>query len=577
MIKKENLYNKKIDVAYFSMEIMLETDIPTYAGGLGILAGDLLRTCADMRRPAIGVSLVYSGNQFQQVINPDGSQIFKKTEWQKLDQLNKLDESILLDVYGKKLKVNIWRYDIVGFEGFLVPVFLLDTDFINNEDWGRDITKNLYGGSGATRILQELVLGVGGVRFLRKLGFNDIKTFHLNEGHTAFAVLELLKENNYDLNIVKSKTVFSTHTPVPEGHDRFDYQFAYDNIGSYLPWNIKELATSDNLSMSDLALNCSKKSFAVSKKHFFVASSMFPNNKIDYVTNGVHPRTWISSALQDVYNEYLPGWINDPSKFKQAESKIPNDALEVAHKISKKELIDYVNSRLTSVSNQEEKNNPLPEQLFDLETLTISIARRPVSYKRPLLLYTDIERFARIGVGKIQIIQCGKSHPQDDVSKEFVKKIVEISKRLKTLLRVVYLEDYSPKIARLLVGGSDVWLNTPRRPLEASGTSGMKASLNGVINFSILDGWWIEAFEQNPEAGFSIGPLEYTVAYSGETNDLEDADSLYKKLEEEVIPLYYNLKSKWLEKMKKSITLGGYFNTFRCINEYKSKAWDIEG
>lgn len=557
------------------MEIMLETDIPTYAGGLGVLAGDLLRSCADMRIPVVGVTLVYSGNQFLQVINPDGTQKFNKTEWQKLDQLTKLSQTIYLDVYDKRVKINVWRYDIVGIDGFVVPVFLLDTDFFANEDFARDITKNLYGGVGDTRILQELILGVGGVRLLRALGFNSIETFHLNEGHTAFASLELLAENNYDLEKTKSQTVFSTHTPVPEGHDKFLYERVYNAMGKYLPWNIKDLATNDVLSMSDLAINCSKKTFAVSKKHQKVASQMFPNSSIDYVTNGVHPRSWISSSMQDLYTTYLPGWLNDPSVFSQATAKIPSDALISAHNIAKKELIDYVNNRLTSISSIEEKLNPPSEQLFDLETLTISMARRPVAYKRPLLLYSDIERFVRIGVGKIQIIQCGKSHPDDEVSKGFVKNIVEISKRLKTVIRIVYLEDYSPKIARLLVGGSDVWLNTPRRPMEASGTSGMKAALNGSINFSILDGWWIEAFEQNPEAGFSIGPLENNVVYEDETRDIDDAESLYKKLEGEVIPLYYDHKLEWYDKMKKSISLGGYFNTFRCIKEYQKKAWDV--
>ncbi|MBP7859750.1 alpha-glucan family phosphorylase [Patescibacteria group bacterium] len=551
---------------------MLETDIPTYAGGLGILAGDLLKSCADKQVKAVGISLVYSGSTFSQVINSDGTQNFKKIEFKKMDQLKKLQNTIILNLMGKRVTVGVWRYDIVGLGGFVVPVYLLDTDLHSNEDWARNITKNLYVGDGMTRIYQELLLGVGGVKMLRNLGYNEISNFHMNEGHAAFAPLELLVEDNYDLEKVKQKCVFTTHTPVPEGHDRFDYDFAYKYLGDFLPWNIKELATNDKLSMTDLAINCSNKAFAVSKKHKYVANKMFPQANIDYITNGVHAPSWIAPQKQVLYSEYLPNWVGDNSVFLKAPDLIPDDAFFAIHNDCKRELLEYVNERLTSVTGESEKTNPPADHLFDINTLTIAMARRPVSYKRPLLLYKDLERFLRIGVGKLQIIQCGKSHPQDEVSKEYVRKIIEISKRLKTVLKIVYLEDYSPKIARLLVAGSDIWLNTPRRPMEASGTSGMKAALNGVINFSVLDGWWIEAFEKNPEAGFSIGvldPLEST----SPSNDNEDSDSLYKRLEQEIIPLYYDHKTEWIKKMKKSITLGAYFNTSRCIDEYLEKAW----
>lgn len=554
------------------MEIMLESDIPTFAGGLGILAGDVLRSCADMQVACVGVSLVYSGDIFNQKINIDGSQSFVPTEWKKKDQLIKLKNQIVLEINNKQVFVHIWRYDIVGLSGFVVPVFLLDTDFSSNEDWAREITKNLYCGAEETRINQEYLLGVGGVKMLRELGFSNIKNFHLNEGHASFVSLQRLKEENYDLNRVKATQVFTTHTPVPEGHDQFNYDTVYKLFGKDLPLNIKELATDKALHMTYLGLNTSKYSFAVSKKHGQVSRQMFPGMQIDSITNGVHAPTWISWQMQDLYNTYLPGWQDDNTKFLQSK-KIPNDALWKTHMECKKELIEFVNTRLTSVGTSEEKMNPSEHDLFDTDILTISMARRPVAYKRPLILYRDLDRFLRIGVGRIQIIQCGKSHPDDDVSKEFVKKIIEISKRLRTVLRIVYLENYSPKIARLLVAGSDIWLNTPRRPMEASGTSGMKAAMNGVINFSVLDGWWMEAFESNKESGFSIGPMQKDVVYETEEGDDVDSNSLYNTLETEIIPMYYDHQTRWIEKMKQSITLGAYFNTNRVVQEYRKKAW----
>lgn len=559
-------------VAYFSMEIMLETDIPTYAGGLGVLAGDLLRSCADLEVPACGVSLVYSGNNFSQVINTDGSQAFKPQEWQKSDHLTKLPQRIELEIQKTRVVVECWRFDMVGQNGFVVPVYLLDTDIAENEQWARDITKNLYGGNGDTRLSQEIVLGIGGVKMLRELGYQKIKAYHMNEGHSALVPLALLEEHNYQNEEVKKLCAFTTHTPVPEGHDHFDYQTAQRLAGKYLPWHIKDIATPQNLSMTHLALNMSAISFAVSKKHQQVSQNMFPEYKIDSITNGVHHPNWTNPVIQDLLNKFIPNWQLKPELLKDAPKNIPDDALSEAHQLCKKELISYVNKHLTSVSTQYEKENPQPEDVFDYDTLTIALARRPVAYKRPLLLYSDLERFIRIGVGKIQIIQCGKSHPSDNVSQGFVREIIKISKKLRTILKIVYLENYSPRVARMLVSGCDVWLNTPRRPLEASGTSGMKAALNGVINFSVQDGWWIEGYQMQPLSGFSIGPLDESLVPVN--HDAEDANDLYEKLENEIIPMYYDHHSEWLKRMKYAITLGSYFNTHRAIKEYIEKAWD---
>ena len=542
-------------VAYFSMEMMLETDVPTYAGGLGVLAGDILRSAADLKIPAVGMSIVYSGDTFSQILHPDGTQSFAKQDWQKLDQLTKLPHIIHVEVGDTRVSVGCWRYDITGLSGFTVPVYLLDTNLVVNPQWARDITKSLYAG-GDTRICQEIILGIGGVRMLRALGLKNIGTYHLNEGHCAFVPLALMPEHDYKDEEVKKLCVFTSHTPIPEGHDRFSYDLAYRFASPHLPWHIKKLAGENELSMTHLALNLSRKAFAVSRKHQEVSNRLFPGYNFDYVTNGVHHRTWTHNYLQDVYNQYLPGWLDDPSLLKSS-SDIPSFDLWTAHLECKRKLVTYVNRHL------------ITDEQFDEATLTISLARRPVSYKRPLLLYHDIPRLLRAASGRLQIVQCGKSHPDDDVSQGIVKEIVHISQSLKHKIKIVFLENYSPKVSRLLVSGSDLWLNTPMRPLEASGTSGMKAILNGLPHFSVLDGWWVEGFAQNPDSGWTVGPQN-----SDTNDDTADAADLYTKLESEVLPLYYNRRQEWITKMKHSISLGSHFNSHRVAKEYLSKAWN---
>ena len=541
-------------VAYFSLEMMLESDVPTYAGGLGVLAGDILRSCADLQVPAVGVSLVYSGDTFYQSVSPDGSQNFIKQDWQKLDQLTKLPDVIEIKIAGTVVKVGCWRYDIVGLSGFVVPVFLLDTNLAVNPDWVRDITKNLYA-VGDYRLMQEILIGFGGVKMLRKLGYNSIPTYHLNEGHTGLVTLALLTENNFQDALVKKSCVFTTHTPIPEGHDKFPYDMAYRLAGDYLPWHIKKIAGENELSLTHLALNLSRKAFAVSAKHCEVSSRLFPGYNFDYVTNGVHLRSWIHNHLQDVYNQYLPGWLENPSLL-TTHNHIPPAALWSAHLECKRKLVSYVNRHLLTGH---------PE--FDENTLTISLARRPVAYKRPLLLYHDLDRLSRIGQGLLQIIQCGKSHPDDDVSQSFVRQIIEASNKVRDKIKICYLENYSPKIARTLVSGSDVWLNTPDKPLEASGTSGMKAAANGVLNFSILDGWWIEGYAQNPQSGWAIGTVD------SPNNDDADADALYSILESEIMPMFYTRRADWIKRMQAAITLSAHFSTHRVVKNYLTKAW----
>jgi len=558
-------------VAYFSMEITLEENIPTYAGGLGMLAGDLMRSCADMEISAVGVTLVYSKGFYNQVFNPDGSQSFYEVSWHKSDQLRQIPDYVEVKIEGELVKVGCWRYDIVGQSGFVVPIYLLDTDYFESDPWKRGITDNLYGGGSLTRLQQEVILGIGGVQLLKKLGYHNIETYHMNEGHAAFVPLALLPEYNYQDEEVRKRCVFTTHTPVPAGHDMFEYDFAYRYMADYLPLHIRTIATEEKLHMTHLALNMSRYSFGVSKKHGAVARAMFPQHDIDSITNGVHHPFWTGSILQSLYNKYLPGWLENPDLLKDAVEKIPDEEMWEYHQQAKRRLIRYVNNHLTSISTKEESAYPSSDHLFDENILTISFARRAVPYKRPLLLFKDLFRLVRIGAGKLQIVYAGKSHPNDGESKKIVSEILKISKKLRGIVKVVFLEDYSPKLAKMLVYGSDVWLNNPKRPLEASGTSGMKASMNGVLNFSVLDGWWIEGYKICPKAGFAIGPL--TDEVSPQNDDDLDSDDLYNTLEKDIIPLYYENKKEWIQRMKHAITLGAHFSTHRTIREYLEKAW----
>jgi len=554
-------------IAYCSMEIMLESDIPSYAGGLGVLAGDILRSCADTGVPAIGLSLVYSGHTFNQMVNPDGSQIFVAVDWQRLDQLTKLPNQVRFTLAGTEVVVGCWRYDIVGFNGHVVPVYLLDTNFPENLEWVRNLTLNLYEGSSENRLSQEALLAFGGIKMLRELDITDITTYHLNEGHTSFVPLALMHEYHLDEETIKNRCTFTTHTPVPEGHDKFPYDQAKKYLDTLLPSNIENLASSEKLSMTHLGFSMSNTHIAVSKKHKQVCEKMFPNIPFISITNAVHHRSWTWYLMQNLYDKYLPGWLENPKLLTDVPEKIPDPEVWTAHQNSKLDLIHMVNEHLNIQSVVSNQSPPSQDDHFDADTLTISLARRPVPYKRPLLLYTDILRLEKIGAKKIQIIQCGKSHPDDEISQTFVREIIRISQKLKGQIRVAYIENYSPKIARLLVAGSDIWLNTPKRPLEASGTSGMKAALNGVLNFSILDGWWIEGHAQNPLSGFTIGPQTDTV------DDTEDAADLYTKLESEIIPLYYQNRPEWIRRMKAAITLGSYFNTHRLVSEHLMSAW----
>lgn len=550
--------HKNKQTAYFTMEIGLESEMPTYAGGLGMLAADIMRSSADLNLPMVCVTIGWEHGYLRQSIHEDGTQEYTQINWNKADFVKRLEPTVTVTVAGRTVTIAAWEYTISGETGHTVPVYFLDTNVPENTPEDRTITKQLYGGDGAMRLAQEVVLGIGGVRMLRALGHNDLKTYHLNEGHAAFLTLELLKENDYNNAIVKSLCAFTTHTPVKAGHDVFSYEMAYAVAGDQLPWHIREIAGSDALSMTELALNLSRYTCGVSKIHGDVSKTMFPGHAIDSITNGVHHITWAHAALQQVFDVYIPDWRSNPASLQHGVHKIPDQELWRAHQVAKAELLTHVHSF---------------GYTFDPQVLTIATARRVVPYKRPELLYTNLERLLEVANGKLQIIHAGNAHPSDPFSQAVIQHIIERAKTLKGKVDIAYLPNYNPSLAKLLVSGADVWLNTPQRLKEASGTSGMKACLNGVLNLSTLDGWWIEGYAKNHEAGWRIGPLAPAV---GDEEFLPvDAEDLYTQLQYEVMPEYYKDRARWIARMKAAIALLAEFSSQRCTAEYQQKVWNV--
>ncbi len=373
-----------------------------------------------------------------------------------------------------------------------MPIYFLDTNLPENSPEDRAISRNLYGGAGFMRLKQEAVLGIGGVRMLRALGYRDVQTFHMNEGHAAFLTLELLRERGFKDENVRPSCAFTTHTPVKAGHDVFSYDTAQRVLGDNLPWHIKELAGQDALSMTQLAMRLSRYTCGVSRVHGHVSRQMFPGAEIGFITNGVHVGHWLSPEMERVYDEHLAGWREDWTILKDRAGLIPDEPLWQAHQAAKRRLIAEANRYALT---------PLDEN-----TLTIASARRVVSYKRPELLYNNLERLKEVSHGRVQIIHAGNAHPSDRFGQEVIQRMIQRSRELRDFVTIVYLPNYNPDLAKLLTSGADVWLNTPMRLHEASGTSGMKACVNGVINLSTLDGWWMEGYEMDPEAGWRIGP-----------------------------------------------------------------------
>ena len=579
-------------IAYFTMEIALEPGMPTYSGGLGALAGDTIRSAADLKVPEVAVCLLHRKGYFYQRLDALGNQSEEPVEWAVNDFLTEMPERATVSIEGRELQLRAWRYEVKGISGYVVPVYFLDTDLPENSPWDRQLTGQLYGGDDWYRLCQEIILGIGGVRMLRALGYRDLRRFHMNEGHAAFLTIELLNEEaeragktsigQPEIEAVRAKCIFTTHTPVPAGHDQFPLELV-EKMGGNLKYvmdmqdtfavdvqkhifqygdefaRLPELAQRGlRLNMTYLALNLSHYVNGVAKKHGEVSRLMFADYPVDAITNGVHAATWTTEPFQVLYDRHIPGWREDNFSLRYVLN-IPNDELWATHQQAKQELLAYVNQQ-SNVG-------------MDEDVLTLGFARRLATYKRADLLFTDIERLRRIAreAGPIQLIFAGKAHPRDGLGKDLIRRIFQAGEALKPDIKVAYLANYDTWLARRLTGGVDVWLNTPQPPNEASGTSGMKAALNGVPSFSILDGWWLEGHIEN-FTGWSIGA---PVTHGPEVyNCSGDADCLYGKLESVIVPRYYHDRHAFMRAMYGAIAINGaFFNTQRMVQQYVVKAY----
>ena len=549
--------NGKPKIAYFSMEIGIDEHIPTYSGGLGILAGDTLKSCADLNVPIVGVTLLSEHGYFYQKIDRDGNQLELPINFNINDFLTLLPSKTNVTIEDRTVHIQIWNYLVKGVSGYIVPIFFLDTNVEKNSEFDREITKHLYGGDNRYRLMQEIVLGIGGVRALHALGYKTIDKYHMNEGHAALGTLELFSKLN-NIEKVREQCVFTTHTPVAAGHDQFNLSFARPMIGDILPESVLNEVTFENkLNMTRLALFFSHYVNGVAKKHGEVSRLMFPGYSIDSITNGVHTPTWVSEPFQRLFDKHIPGWRSDPYILRSAFS-IDKDEVWHAHTEAKKKLIDFVNNRYNVG--------------MDYDHLTIGFARRQTPYKRPDLLISDPERLMQIAekVGAIQIIYAGKAHPKDGQGKETIKRIFDTMKTIHGKVKIAYIHNYDMTIGKMMTAGVDIWLNTPRRPREASGTSGMKAAHNGVPQFSTLDGWWLEGCIENI-TGWAIGPEK---TEEEESDDDVDRNDLYNKLESWIIPKFYNDRDNWIRTMRSCIAINAsFFNTNRMVQQYVLNAY----
>lgn len=561
------LSNDTLALAYFSMEFGIDPAMPTYSGGLGILAGDTLRAAADLGLAAVGVTLLHRKGYFHQHLDSNGNQSESDETWNPESFLELLPNRALVKIEGRQVQVQVWRYLVHGESGYTVPVYFLDTDIPENTPWDQSLTDHLYGDDDRYRLCQQVVLGLGGVKMLRALGYRRVRAYHMNEGHSALITLALLGEqtwgrglrtaSNAEIEIVRQHCVFTTHTPLLAGHQHFPLDLVRGVLGeertSFFIAN--ELCPNGVLSMTDLALKFSLYVNGVSMRHEEISRAMFSNHYINSVTNGVHATTWTSVPFRRIYDNYIPEWRRDNLYLRYA-IKIPLDEIWQAHTEAKKELLAEVERR-TGVQ-------------LDPDVMTLGFARRATAYKRTDLLFYDLERLKKIAqqVGSLQIICGGKAHPRDERGKGLIWRIFEAANALKDIISVVYLEEYDMGLAKYLCSGVDLWLNTPQKPLEASGTSGMKCALNGVPSLSILDGWWIEGHVEGA-TGWSIGD-----GWESETNPDSEVASLYDKLEQVILPMFYQQPDAFASVMRSAIALNGsYFNAQRMVAQYVQNAY----
>ena len=564
-LSSESSFNdwKRIQVAYFSMEIAVAPEMPTYSGGLGVLAGDTLRSAADTGLPLAAVTLLHRKGYFHQRLNSDGTQTEEDEPWKPEAVLQPLEPLAAITIQGRPVMVRAWRKDVVGTDGHIVPVIFLDTDLDPNDHWDRQLTDHLYGGDTFYRLCQETVLGIGGIEILTALGCQP-DVYHMNEGHASLLTIGLLEQQiadgnlldatQDDLDAVRSKCVFTTHTPVPAGHDRFSLGQARQVLGDERTEALEKFGCCHDgmLNMTYVALRFSRYINGVAMQHGRVSREMFPEYSVQAITNGVHAATWIQPSLQALLDEKVSSWRRDNLYLRFAIGIAPSE-IQARHLHAKRKLIDTVRERAGVT---------LQENIF-----TVGFARRAAAYKRADMLFADPDRLNRLAeeYGGLQIVYAGKAHPHDQVGKAIIHHVIEAGSRLNSdHIRIVYLENYEWDLGAILTAGADLWLNTPRRPYEASGTSGMKAAMNGVPSLSTLDGWWIE--------GCIEGATGWAIAES--EDEAQEAESLYEKLENEILPLFYHYPDRWAEIMRMAMAINGsFFNTQRMLYQYVTNAY----
>lgn len=549
-------------VAYFSMEIALDDAVPTYSGGLGVLAGDHLRAAADAGLDMVGVTLLYHHGYFAQRLSDDGSQSEVPVQWSPAAVLEKVPDTAVAGVDGTDVHIGAWRAVVHGVGGHELPVYLLDTDLAENPAEYRAVCDRLYGGDDEYRLRQEIVLGLGGVAWLERLGVEPA-VFHMNEGHSALLGLALLRRAQASggplgtaVEAVRQRCVFTTHTPVPAGHDRFPTALVEDLLGERSVRDLEALGAIDEgcLDMTRLGMGSSRAVNAVSRRHAEVTRAMFPGVEVRSVTNGVHTAFWAAPPVAELYDASVPGWREDPELLRQVVT-VSLDDVDSAHHACKQALVRAL-EQAAGVR-------------LDPKALLIGAARRATPYKRMGLLFSDPDRLVALAraEGPVQVVLSGKAHPRDEAGKELIRHVVQVARRLGSDVPVLYVPGHSMELNRLLCSGSDIWLNTPRKPHEASGTSGMKAAVNGVPSLSVLDGWWVEGHVEGV-TGWAVGDLR------AESADAEDADALYAALEKDVVPLFYRDPDGFSVVRRFTMALNGsYFSTQRMVEQYARTAY----
>lgn len=551
-------------VAYFSMEIGIDRAIPTYSGGLGVLAGDTLKAAADLGVPMVGVTLLYRKGYVRQSLTSSGDQSEAPECWEPELMLSACAPVVEVPLRDRVVAVRAWKRVETGVTGHTVSIFFLDTDIPENRPEDRSITHALYSGDAAHRIQQELILGIGGVRILKALGYRDDLTYHMNEGHAAFLLCDLLPESSVDgseFDAVRRRVVFTTHTPVPAGHDVFPQQILEQILSPQHLRRVLPVLDHNHLNMTRFALRFAGTVNAVSAKHREVTQRMFPEGDVIAITNGVHPVRWMSDPFARLFDRHIPGWRVRGEQLRHA-AIISTDEIQDAHVEARKILLDTIQRRFG-----------VP---FGGAGILIGFARRATEYKRPLLIFRDPARLRRIAetFGPINLLFAGKAHPHDEPGKHLIRSINEVGASLGDLVRVAFLPNYDVELASIICAGVDLWLNTPRAPLEASGTSGMKCALNGVPSLSIADGWWLEGGLDGINGWMVKSALNEGGSVPSD-QDNADADALYRALEERVLPMFFRAPGEYARVMQHAIvTNGSFFNTHRMVDQYRSMAYE---